>query len=172
VLMDDARGRRPARDAVQALRDALACGHRLLLVLLAVAVMAAAGLAGITAALCLTRLPWVGPTLFALLLPAAVLAVGAATLAGATVVAPLAAPAVWSGLSVRDTLALLLRQVRQRLVFVALLGAAVGALAALVGGGVVFVLALVLPALVYLRGNCAVYLALEERDAGGDDAAP
>lgn len=31
--------------------------------------------------------------------------------------------------------------------------------AALVGGGVVFVLALVLPGLVYLRGACAVYLA-------------
>jgi hypothetical protein len=35
--------------------------------------------------------------------------------------------------------------------------------AALVGGGVVFVLALVLPGLVYLRGTCSVYLAL------GDD---
>lgn len=36
------------------------------------------------------------------------------------------------------------------------------AAAALVGGGLVFVLALVLPALVYLRGTCAVYLALRE----------
>lgn len=35
-------------------------------------------------------------------------------------------------------------------------------LAALVGGGVVFALALVLPSLVYLRGCCAVYLALTE----------
>src|SRR5439155_26602519 len=34
--------------------------------------------------------------------------------------------------------------------------------AALVGGGVVFALALVLPGLVYLRGTCAVYLALSE----------
>lgn len=34
--------------------------------------------------------------------------------------------------------------------------------AALVGGGVVFVLALVLPTLVYLRGCCAVYLALQD----------
>lgn len=32
--------------------------------------------------------------------------------------------------------------------------------AALVGGGVVFALALVLPGLVYLRGTCAVYLAM------------
>jgi hypothetical protein len=36
--------------------------------------------------------------------------------------------------------------------------------AALVGGGVVFALALVLPGLVYLRGTCAVYLALAELD--------
>ncbi|MDC6171307.1 hypothetical protein [Paucibacter sp. XJ19-41] len=35
-------------------------------------------------------------------------------------------------------------------------------MAALVGGGVVFALALVLPALIYLRGCCAVYLALRE----------
>ena len=34
------------------------------------------------------------------------------------------------------------------------------AAAALVGGGVVFALALLLPGLVYLRGTCAVYLAL------------
>jgi len=38
--------------------------------------------------------------------------------------------------------------------------------AALVGGGVVFALALVLPGLVYLRGTCAVYLAMT------DDAPP
>ena len=43
------------------------------------------------------------------------------------------------------------------------------AAAALVGGGVVFALALVLPGLVYLRGTCAVYLALTE---GPNDAAP
>jgi len=43
------------------------------------------------------------------------------------------------------------------------------AMAAVVGGGVVFVLALVLPTLVYLRGCCAVYLALQ--DAVSEDAA-
>lgn len=226
VLWDDARGLRPPRDATQALRDALGCGHRLLLVLLAMAVLAAVGLSVLAAALWATRLPWLGPTLFGLLLPAAVLLVGGALLAAVTVVAPLSAPAVWSGLTVRATFALLLRHVRRRLVYVALLSAAVGALAALVGalttfvvmsggrvvsalavlaagvdvsprllmaglfghglrslgtagapiaasphaqaalvgGGVVFVVALVLPALVYLRGNCAVFLALEERE--------
>jgi len=37
-------------------------------------------------------------------------------------------------------------------------------LAALIGGGVVFALALVLPTLVWLRGCCAVYLALTENE--------
>jgi len=37
--------------------------------------------------------------------------------------------------------------------------------AALVGGGVVFALALVLPGVVYLRGTCTVFLLLSEEDA-------
>jgi hypothetical protein len=40
----------------------------------------------------------------------------------------------------------------------------IDALARVVGGGLVFMLALVLPGLVYLRGACAIYLALEARD--------
>lgn len=225
VLMDEARGL-PVRDAGQAVRDALGCAHRLLLVLLLALAGVALLLALIAALLWATRAPGVGPALFGLLLPAAVLVVGGAMLAGAAVVAPLAGPAVWSGLGVRDTLTLLARHVRQRLVFVALLTTAVSALAALVGalasavviaggrvvaalavlaagvdvppsvlmaglfghglrslgaagapiaasphaqaavigGGLVFILALVLPGLIYLRGACAVYLALEGRE--------
>lgn len=43
--------------------------------------------------------------------------------------------------------------------------------AALVGGGVVFALALVLPGLVYLRGACAVYLAMDEESNEASVAA-
>ena len=51
-------------------------------------------------------------------------------------------------------------------------GASAHAAAALVGGGVVFALALVLPGLVYLRGTCAVYLAMnDELRAPADPAA-
>ena len=46
---------------------------------------------------------------------------------------------------------------------VALQGGALGT-AALVGGGVVFAIALVLPTLVWLRGCCAVYLAVTEAE--------
>jgi hypothetical protein len=227
LLYDEACGR-PGRDVAQALRDALASAHRLLLVLAAVVALAAALLGLLAAALWLTRLPVLGPALFGLLLPAAVVVVGVALLAGVAVVGPLAAPAVWSGLGVSAVLARLAGHVRQRLVFAALLMSAVSGLAALVGalatfavvgggrtvaalavavagielppqllmaglfghglrslgaagapvaqsaygqaalagGGVVFMLALVLPALVYLRGTCSVYLALEERGGG------
>jgi len=225
LLFDEARGL-PSRTVKQALRDALGSAHRLLLVLISVTALALALLGLLAGALWLTRLPLLGPALFGLLLPAAVAVVGVAILAGAAVIAPLAAPAIWGGRGVLATLALLARHVRQRLVYVALLMSAVSGLAALVGalitfavmaggrvvsalavlavgidlppqmlmagmfghglrslgaagapvaqspygqaalagGGVVFMLALVLPALVYLRGTCSVYLALEERD--------
>ena len=225
LLFDEARGV-PSRQVAQALRDALASAHRLLLVLVCVIGLALGLLALLTAALWATRLPLLGPALFGLLLPLAVVLVGVAILAAVAVIAPLAAPAIWSGHGVFATLALLARHVRQRLVFVALLMSAVSGLTALVGalitfavmtggrvvsalavvvagidlppqmlmaglfghglrslgaagapvaqsaygqaalagGGVVFMLALVLPALVYLRGTCSVYLALEERD--------
>lgn len=223
LLMDEARAA-PLRDVADAVRDALACAHRLLIVML---VVAAAGLllvAAVAAALWGARLPWVGPAWFGLTVPLAVVLLGSALLAAAAVVGPLAAPAVWSGRSVRATLGWLVLQVRQRLLTAALLMAAASLLAAavaglvtfavvaggrtvaalavlvlgidvppqqlmaglfghglrslgasgapvvqsahgaaaLVGGGVVFVLALALPALVYLRGACAVFLALDD----------
>jgi hypothetical protein len=182
----------------------------------------------------LCRLPVVGTWLFGLAVPLGVLGVGALVLAGTAVVAPLAAPAVWHGLGVRATLAFLQRQVRQRLLFAALLNAAVGLMAAavaalvsaavltggravaalavlvtgvdvppqqllaglfgyglrtlgpagapvaqdaygaaaLIGGGLVFALALVLPAVVTLRGTCSVFLALQEADARRAAADP
>ncbi len=231
LLMNDARAARgsanaatsPRLELAQAWRMALATGHRLLGIWLLLAAGIAVLLGVVAGLLWATKLPWVGPLLLALVLPLSVVTVGVALLAGAGVVAPLAAPAVWSGLPLRPTLALLLRHVRERLMFVALLVAAASGMAALVGaivsfavvgggrvvsalavvaagldlppqvlmaglfghglrslgaagapvaaqphvqaaltgGGVVFMLALVLPALVYLRGLCAVFTAVE-----------
>jgi hypothetical protein len=165
--------------------------------------------------------------------PLAVPAIGLAMLALLTLVGPLAAPAVWAGATVREVLALLLRQVRRRFAHAILLSAAVSLLtaavaglvsfvvltggravlaltawvadveiapgpflaalfgqgfraaagapalsahtsAALTGAGVVFALGLVVPAVVYLRGLCELYLALRRLDdetPGGVDTA-
>lgn len=226
LLMDHAQGR-PVREVADALRDALRIGHRLLAVLLAAAA-AVAVLVGLVAALLYAaRLPAVGPVLFAVAVPVGVLLLGLAALVMAAVVGPLAAPAIWAGCGVRQTLVLLVAQARQRLLLSALMASALGALtaavaalstfvvltggravsamavlvtgvdlppqqlmaglfgyglrslaptgipvtqtphgvAALVGGGLVFVLALALPGLVYLRGVCALYLAVADESA-------
>jgi len=226
LLMDEARGV-VSRGVGRAVRDALAGAHRLIGVLLVAGAVGSALLGALAALLWLCRLPQVGPWLFGLVVPLGVLGVGALALAGTAVVAALSAPAVWCGLTVGETLRFLLRQIRQRLLFAALLNAAVGltaaavgalvsvavltggravaalavlvtgvnvppqqllaglfgyglrtlgpagapvaqdayGAAALVGGGVVFALALVLPAVVTLRGTCSVFLALQEADA-------
>lgn len=230
LVMDDACGR-PVRAIPAALRAALATAHRLLLVL--VLVLAGVGVAGglLLGLLWLSRVAVsggvLGPLLFGLAVPVGVLLVGLTALAVLAVVVPLAAPSVWAGAGVWQIVMRLSALVRQRLLSVALLMAAVSVLtaamgavatfvvmvggrvvaqlavsvvgvtdvgvpaqqlmaglfgyglrslgaaaaptgstahaaAALVGGGVVFALALVLPGLVYLRGTCAVYLAVTD----------
>ena len=227
LVMDDARGRR-IREVPDALRTAFATAHRLLLALLIVLAGYALAAGVLLGLLWLSRVsisgPLLGPLIFGLTVPVGVLAVGLGALSLLAVVVPLAAPAVWSGAGVLQVVRNLFRLVRQRLLTVALLMAAVSLLtagmgaiataivsvggrviaelgvrvvgvdvpaqqlmaglfgyglrslgasgaptgstghaaAALVGGGAVFALALLLPGLVYLRGTCAVYLAMTE----------
>lgn len=223
LVMDEARGRNP-RDVATAVVDALVSAHRLLLVLLFAGLAGCAVFVLVALLVWLCRLPAVGPWLFTLVVPVGVVLGGLTVLAAVAVLGPLAAPAVWSGRTVRQTLHFLRRQVQHRLVFAALLAAAVSGVAAavaalvtfavaaggravsalavvilqvdlppqqlmaglfgrglrtlgaagapaaqdaygqaaLVGGGLVFALALVLPGVVYLRGLCAAYLALDD----------
>lgn len=225
MLMDQARGL-PVRDPQDALSDALRCGHRVLLALLACVALAAVGVAVLAALLWATRWPWVGAPLLAVVLPAGVLLLGGLAFVLVVLVGPLAGPAVWAGRRSGGALAFLRGRLRHGLPETALLMAAVYLLvalttaavsfvvatgakllaglailgagvelparqllsgvmgigpralgasgvpleggtlgqAALVGGGVVFALALVLPTLVWLRGCCAVYLALTEAE--------
>ena len=231
LVMDDARGQ-PVRAVPDALRTALFSAHRLLLalaILFGAYALAAGALLGV---LWLSRSAVsgaiLGPLLFGAAVPVGVLTVGLAALSLLAVVVPLAAPAVWSGAGVLQVVRSLAGLIRQRMLTVVLLMAAVSLLtagmgaiatfivmvggrviaalgvavvgvdvpaqqltaglfgyglrslgaagaptgstghasAALIGGGVVFALALLLPGLVYLRGTCAVYLALT------DDAPP
>lgn len=230
LLMDDARGR-PVRDPARAVVDALARGHRLLAVVLCVLLLYALLLGLVSALLWATRWPAGGRWVMAATVPLAVGGFGLATLVMVGLVGPLAAPAVWSGLSVREVLALLRREARQRLPQVLLLSAAVSLLsaavaglvsfvvlagarvllalaavvagidlvpqaflaalfgqvlrgppgapsplaghplaaAAVTGAGMVFVLGLVLPAVIYLRGLCAVFLAVQPLDETAPD---
>lgn len=225
MLMDQARGL-PVRDPQDAFADALRCGHRVLLAVLAclaLAMLTAGLLAGL---LWTTRWPVIGAPLLALVLPVAVLVLGSLAFVLVVLVGPLAGPAVWAGRRTRGVLSLLRERLRHGLPETALLVATVylltalataavsfvvvsggrlmaglailgagvelpagqllaglmglgprglgasgvplqgGALgtAALVGGGVVFAIALVLPTLVWLRGCCAVYLAVTEAE--------
>lgn len=223
MLMDQARGL-PVRDPQDALADALRCGHRVLLAVLACLAVAGSAALVLAGLLWATRAPGVGAPLLALVLPLAVLALGGIAFALVVLVGPLAGPAVWAGHGTAGVLALLRQRLRHGLpettllmatvylltalttaavsfivvsggrlmAGLAILGAGVelpagqllaglmglgprglgasgvplagGALgtAALVGGGVVFAIALVLPTLVWLRGCCAVYLAVTE----------
>lgn len=225
MLMDQARGL-PVRDPQDALGDALRCGHRVLLSLLACVALAAVGVAVLAGLLWATRWPWVGAPLMAVVLPVGVLLLGGLAFTVVILVGPLAGPAVWAGRRSGGVLAFLRERLRHGLPETALLMGAVyllvalttaavsfvvvtggkllaglailgagielparqllagvtglgprglGAsgvaleggnlgLAALIGGGVVFTLALVLPTLVWLRGCCAVYLALTENE--------
>lgn len=225
MLMDRAMGR-PERGLLDAVFDALGIGHRVLLALLGMLLGAAGLAAAVWSLYWLSGLPGIGVWVFALAVPATVLLMGWAMLAGVAVVAPLTGPTVWSGASSWQTLRTLWRLMRERLLqagvlvggvslVTGLVGAASSAMvlvggrvmaevsilvlgvnvppqvlmaglfgrtvmisdvsavaardlgyisAASVGGGVIFALALVLPTLVYLRGVCEVYLALQAAD--------
>ena len=138
VLMDEALGR-PLRYPADALRDALRTAHRLLAVVLCVLAGVLLMAAGVLGLLWAARLPVVGPALLGLTVPLAVPGIGLVTLAMVTLVGPLAAPAVWAGMGVRDVLGLLWRQVRRRFAHAVLLSAAVSLLTAAVAGLVSFV---------------------------------
>lgn len=236
LVMDDARGN-AVRDIPAALRAALSTAHRLLVVLAIVFGAYAVAGGALLGVLWLSRVAvtgaLLGPLLFGIAVPLGVLAVGLAALMLVAVVVPLAAPGVWSGAGAWQVVLQLVGLVRQRLLTVVLLMAAVSLLtagmgaiatfvvmtggrvvaqlgvvvvgvavpaqqlmaglfgyglrsfgavgapagsgghaaAALVGGGVVFALALLLPGLVYLRGTCAVYLAMTEAVPDADPDA-
>lgn len=136
LVMDQSRGV-PVRAIPAALRASLSTAHRLLCVLLIVA-LAYALLGGFLVGLMwLSRTsvsgPVIGPMLFGLAVPIGVLGISWALLAGGAVLVPLMAPAVWSGAGVFATLRQLSTLVHARLLSAALLMAAVSLLTAAVG---------------------------------------
>ncbi len=134
ILMMDETRHRPARSVGAALRAALTGGHRWLGVLLLVAAVYAAGLVAMGLVLVMCRLPVVGPALFAVVLPVAVLVAGAALMALPLLVLPLTGPASWEGGDAAQSVARLWRHVRVRPVQVLVPMAGVGCVALLAGG--------------------------------------
>ncbi len=132
IMMDRAMGR-PVREVPQAVEDALLMGHRVLLTLLTMALIAAAGVAAMWGLYALCAFPQWGPWLFILVAPATVLVAGAALLVGAAVVAPLTGPVVWAGFGTRQAVAEVLRLIRTRLLQAGVLVAGLGVATALTG---------------------------------------
>lgn len=114
LSMDRALGR-PSRDVGQAIEDALGIGHRVLIALLAMGLLGALVAAGLLGLYWLSGLPKVGPWLFVLVVPVTVVAIGLVLMAAAVVVAPLTGPTVWAGASSRESVQLLMRLIRERL---------------------------------------------------------
>ncbi len=131
MVMDEARGgvSRPARAAVSA---SLATSHRLILVFLLLGAIYLAGFIVLALVLFICKLPLLGPVLYAVVFPVAVVIAGVALFALPTVVFPLSAPAVWSGASTLQSISQLLAIARKRLLLVLLMMIAVAFIAGFV----------------------------------------
>jgi len=131
LQMDAARGQAP-RTITDALAFGLLCIPRLVLLalMLLVAVLAVVLVVAILLLLC--KIPVLGPLLYVVVFPLAVVALGM-TLIGMFVCLVLALPAIWEGLGVLRVVAQTLEIVRTRLVEALLLLLLVGLLAFAVG---------------------------------------
>lgn len=141
IMLMDASRNGQSRKVAAAVMASLFSSHRLLLVgLVALAGMLLLLLL-VAIVLLLCKIPLLGPLLFTFALPLTALLLGFAFFALAYVFYPLAASAVWSGASVRETLVNLLAIARQRLVSVVvkeLVLALVVLVSAGIIGGIVF----------------------------------
>jgi hypothetical protein len=132
VLMDEASGapRRSFRDAL--LAGLFALGK-------AIVVLIVAGLALLTVLLAVALLLWackipgIGPALFFVVFPVSAVALGVLFVSFAFVLAPIAAPAIWSGESIGTALARVAMVIRMRLLGVLVRGAVLLVLLAVTG---------------------------------------
>lgn len=133
------RGESAGLDLLDAIYASLLRAHRLILMVLIFAALAAACGGLLWGLLWVCKLRYIGPPLYALAVPVAVLSVGLAALAGMVVVVPLAAPSVWAGDSTLQGLRTLWQIARQRLMMVVVLIAAVSLVTGLAGAMASFV---------------------------------
>lgn len=141
MLMDEAQGQ-PSRPIVDAVLHSLATSHRLLLVYASIGGLYLAALLALALILLVCMIPLLGPLLYAVVFPVAVVLFGVALFALPTVVFPLSAPSVWAGATTRECVSQLIAIARRRLMLVVVLMLAVAFLAGMVAlliGSILFV---------------------------------
>lgn len=131
MLMDEAQGQ-PSRPIVDAVLHSLATSHRLLLVYVSIGVLYLAGVLALAVILVVCKIPLLGPLLYTVVFPVAVVLSGVALFALPTVVFPLSAPSVWAGATTRECVSQLIAIARRRLMLVVVLMLAVAFLAGMV----------------------------------------
>lgn len=134
MLMDEAEGL-PSRSIGAAITTSLFSAHRLLLLMLLLALVYGVGFMFLALLLFICKIPGIGPVLYAVVFPLSALLTGIAYFAMPMVILPLSAPAVWKGAGVLEALSQLMAIVRKRLLTVALLMLGVAFLA----GAVAFI---------------------------------
>lgn len=138
LLMDRALGR-PPREVADAVMDALGVGHRVLITLAVVGLVAAALVAALAGLFWLCRVPMVGSWLYGLVVPLTVVVLGLAMLAGGAVVGPLTGPTVWAGASSWQSVRQVLRFLRLHVLHAAVMMVGLSLVTGLVGAGTGFV---------------------------------
>jgi hypothetical protein len=133
MLSDDVWGR-PQRGIKDALLVSLFTSHRLVLILLLEGLIFILYLVVLAILLFLCKIPSIGPVLYAMVFPLGAIITGVVLFALFYVGIPLAAPAVWSGATVMNAVAMLKEVARHRLLFVVIMTILLGLLVAVVGG--------------------------------------
>lgn len=132
ILMDRAMGR-PGREVWQAVEDALGVAHRVLVSLLIMLLAGAAIVAALLGLYWASEWPRVGPWLFVLVVPLTVLVLALVMLSGLAVVAPLTGPTVWAGASSWQSVRIVTRLIRERLLQATVLAGGLSVATGLVG---------------------------------------
>lgn len=134
IMLSDDVWARPQRGIKAALLVSLFTSHRLVLILLLEGLVFVLYLIVLAILLFLCKIPGIGPILYAVVFPLGAILTGVVLFALVYVAIPLAAPAVWSGATVMNAVAMLKEVARRRLLFVVLMTLLLGLLLVIVGG--------------------------------------
>lgn len=139
LLSDDVWGREQ-KSLIEALTAASLCVHRLVVVLLLALAIVVAFLIVLALLLFVCKLPWLGPVLYAVVFPIGAVAAGVLMFALFYVVLPLAAPSIWNGNGISQTLAAIKVALRHRLFHIFILALMLTLMTSIVAATIGFIL--------------------------------